>query len=406
MTTSRWTDPFLNQLRTETDSHADAALSLIPRDGEKSGISTLFREMNSNDEHPLAQSFPVLDNFFETTGNIPSDVDIDRINRGEEVFRRHAFEGALALLAKSLPEGYQAPNLAIILNISGDLRTHTYKRLLATLQTVVNVSTFHGFQQGGRAVVTAQKLRLLHAGIRHLTRKYRPEFNKKYGEPANQEDMLGTILGFSLLVIEGWRTLDVGLTRNEEEDFLYLWLVFAQMMGIHPRGEHASRAYIPTGVDDATDFYRAYERRHYVDGSENPDGVALAVANLAMLHDRIPLILRILGFGLLPRICMQDLMGAEACARLGISAVVGHPVIKWLIIHAHKIATIFERKEYADYERLGMIFFQGLINRAYDGSVEFTVPTDLQQLDAMVDQKGVHIRPPSGKAMSANPHAS
>ena len=95
------------------------------------------------------------------------------------------------MLAKSLPEGYAAPNLAQVLNLSGDLRNRTYKRLLATLQLVLNVSSCTGFGPGGRAVISAQKLRLLHAGTRYITRKARPHFEEKYGVPVNQEDMLG-----------------------------------------------------------------------------------------------------------------------------------------------------------------------------------------------------------------------
>ena len=100
--------------------------------------------MDVNDEIAPARLFPAVGNFFESTENLPSDVDLGRIHRGEEGFEQHAFEGALGLLTKCLPEGYQAPNLSIILNISGDLRKQTYRRLLATLQTVVNVSTLHG----------------------------------------------------------------------------------------------------------------------------------------------------------------------------------------------------------------------------------------------------------------------
>ena len=117
------------------------------------------------------------------------------------MFWKHAYSIALVLLAKSLPEGYAAPNLAQVLNMSGDLRNRTYKRLLATLQLVLNVSSCTGFGPNGRAIISAQKLRLLHAGTRYITRKARPHFEEQYGVPVNQEDMLGTILGFSLLVI-------------------------------------------------------------------------------------------------------------------------------------------------------------------------------------------------------------
>jgi hypothetical protein len=388
MTDNRWSEDFLNRLRKESDPRADEALQRVLQDHEAMAISTLFSRMNSNDDAPIESSFPVLARFFEETGNLPTDIDIGRIQHGGDVFRRHIFAGALVLLSRSLPEGYQAPNLSIILNISGELRTHTYKRLLATLQTVVNVSSSGGFQRGGKAVITAQKLRLLHAGVRHLTRRYRPNYESTYGVPVCQEDMLGTIIGFSLLVIEGWRTLGAGLSRNEEEDYLYLWLTFARMMGVHPAGEHRSLAYIPRDLDDATLFYRAYQRRHYVQPSQNPDGVALAHANLAMLHKQIPRLLRFLGFGILPRLLMQELMGSDACSRLRIMRLPGQTVLKWILSRIHALVSPEARALGPIEERFGLIFFQHIIDRAYDGTVTFTVPLDMRQLKTMTFGNG------------------
>ena len=60
MTNSRWTEEFLNRLRTESDPRADEALQLIFKDQEANAISTLFSRMDSNDEAPIESTFPVL----------------------------------------------------------------------------------------------------------------------------------------------------------------------------------------------------------------------------------------------------------------------------------------------------------------------------------------------------------
>jgi hypothetical protein len=386
--TSKWSNAFLDQLRQEGDPEADAALQRALEKNEAEGIRKLFAVMNSNDDIPPENHFPTIADFFARTNALPADVDRSRLDRGEAVFEAHAFSGALVLLAKSLPEGYQAPNLTRILNISGDLRVHTYRRLLGTLQTVVNVSTSHGFEPGGRAVITAQKLRLLHAGIRSLTRRYRPDFSAEYGVPANQEDMLATVLGFSFLVIEGWRILNAGLAPQEEEDFLYVWLTFARMMGIHPPGQPESTDYIPANVAEATDFYRRYEVRHYVKGDANPDGVALADANRHMLVSLIPWFLRIFGFGVIPRLCMTDLMGKEACSNLQIKPSGFHPILRSLLLNAHRVLRPSVHGHGSDHERLGMILFQGLIDASYGKPVTFSVPLDMQQMREMVGTPG------------------
>ncbi len=392
---NRWNDAFLDSLRRQGDPLADEAFQILIQDGEAAKAKKLFAEMDANNEIPPATLFPELHEFFSTTERLPANVDLDRIRRGEDVFTRHPFTGALVLLAKSLPEGYAAPNLAIILNMSGDLRVHPYKRLLATLQTVVNVSTIRGFQNGGRAVITAQKLRLLHAGIRHITHRYRPDFEPKYGVPANQEDMLGTIMGFSSLVIEGMRTLQVGLTKPEEEDFLYVWRVFAHMMGIHPAGKPDSLDYLPESVADAEQFYQAYRRRHYVDADKNPDGVALAAANLGMLRHFVPWPLKLFGMGLLPRLYMQILMGEEQCRKIRIRPVRGHHILRWILLHLHSLWRPFERTGRSHHEHFGMTLFQGMIKREYGGEVTFTIPADLGDLRRMVDDnpRTSHNRP-------------
>jgi hypothetical protein len=333
--------------------------------------------MDSNDETPPESLFPVASKFIEATRTFPSWVDLARIQRGEDLFWRHAYSIALVLLNKSLPEGYAAPNLSIILNISGNLRTHTFKRLLATLQLVLNVSSVGGFTPGGRAVISAQKLRLLHAAIRHLARKTRPDFEHTYGVPVNQEDLIATITGFSYLVILGLRTMGAGLTPDEENDFYYTWRVFAALMGIHPPGDPNSTAYLPDGIEDLGSFYAQYCHRHYVPAVQNPNGVALAAANMHMLRSMIPRPLRFLGFGCVPRLAMYDLMGPEACARIGIAPLPGHPIIKWLLLHLHPFVASKGSRNAGRHDRLARIIFQDMIKSAYGGEVTFTVPDSM-----------------------------
>ncbi len=380
MSASRWTETYLDEMRTQGDPLADESLQSIVHADEAGVIRSLFRTMNANDAVPPGNVFPALTRFFEQTNVLPPGVDQQRILRGERVFIRNVYLAALALLTKSLPEGYAAPNLSIILNISGELRTHTFRRLLATLQTVINVSSCHGFQQGGRAVITAQKLRLLHSGIRHLTKKSRPEYASRYGVPVNQEDMLGTVMGFSLLVLRGLRALGARLSRQEEEDFLYLWLVFSRMMGIYPHANPNDISYIPADVDDAEAFYGLYERRHYVDAAQNPDGVALGQANVAMLEQMIPFPLRLFGFRSMPRICMEELMGTEGIERLAVEPLRGHVVLRWILRNLHALIRPYMSVAPHIDGHFGMGLLQYLISSSYGGQVTFSVPVDMKEL--------------------------
>jgi hypothetical protein len=352
----------------------------------------VFRELNTNDHIPSHDVFPSLAAFCGSTHQLPDFVDTVRIARAEQVFIANAFPIVLVLLSKSLPEGYSAPNLSIILNLSGNLRKHPYHRLLSVLQMVLNVASLGGFEHGGSAIVTAQKVRLLHAGIRHIIDERMPGYRERYGVPVNLEDMLATIMGFSYLVILGMREMHCNLRPDEEEDLLYLWRVFALLCGIHPPGEGHSMAWIPEDVEDARLFYEAYARRHYVEASENPDGVALTESNLAMLRDMLPPLLRRLGFGLAPQVYMLHLVGIEGCRRVGVEALSGHRILKAVFdilpqiwYRGSRLVSATTKEIHPRrHHSLSRLLFQHLIDDAFGHAVSFTVPVTIKDFHRMV----------------------
>ena len=353
-----------------------------------SEVNFLFKLARA-DNQPLRPDLPPpLLEFVERTHRLPAGVDLERVHRGEAVYMRHAFTAALVLLSKSLPEGYQAPCLTEILMISRDLARSPYDRLLGVLQMLVQVCSVHGFSPGGQVIVTAQKMRLLHAGIRTLVSRHRPDYEQRHGVPVNHEDMLATLMAFSYLVIEGLQRLDVGLTDEEAEDLYYLWQVFARMVGIHPPDDPDSTAYIPQDLAEAAEFYASYSRRHYVDAAQNPAGVTLALDNLEMLQSLIPLPLAVLGLHPMPQIYMWELMGAETCDRLRLQPVTNHPVLQELLLKAvgthQRIADHLPAKP---VEAFSQKVFQAMINQQYGGQVEFLIPDSMATLHRLAPEE-------------------
>ena len=217
MNSDRWSDDaFLDTLAGLGDVEADACFAELQGVLAKQDFAGLFDSLNANDEPLPADMNPVLRAFFDKAVRLPQmdgqDVDRAQLTRGEKVFMTHAFPSALVLLVKSLPEGYSAPRLSRVLALSGNLRHHPYRRLLGVLQMLINVTSVGGFESKGLAIVTAVKMRMLHAGIRNIVPKYEPEFEKEFGTPVSLEDMLGTVMGFSLLVIQGLQRMHIGLT--------------------------------------------------------------------------------------------------------------------------------------------------------------------------------------------------
>jgi len=283
---TRWSDDaFLDEIRRHVDPEADACVARVFAEGAAAGSAALFRHTTSNDDRLPEGSPPALVEFFQATRPLPPGADPARLARGEFVWMKNAFPAALVLLAKSLPEGYAAPSFGQVLSFSGDLERHPYRRLLGVLQMVVNVSSPGGFAENGKAVNTAQKMRLMHAAIRSLVlRRMKPPFDAaRLGPPVNLEDMLATIMGFSWLLIDGVRRLDLPLGDQEAEDLYYLWRVFALLMGIHPPGKPHDDSLIPATIAEADTFYASYVRRNDTTAERNPYGVVLTQANLTMM---------------------------------------------------------------------------------------------------------------------------
>jgi ER-bound oxygenase mpaB/B'/Rubber oxygenase, catalytic domain len=388
MPTTQWSDDgFLDGLRRQGDFLADGAVERLIQEGDVSEVNRLFQVMRS-DNQPLPPDLPPpIQEFLDKTSRLPAGLDLARIERGEAVYMRHAFTAALILLAKSLPEGYQAPCLTEILMISRDLARSPYDRLLGVLQMLVRVCSIHGFTPGGDVIITAQKMRLLHAGIRNLVHGRRPEYEQRYGVPVNHEDMLATLMAFSYLVIEGLQQLDVGLADQEAEDLYYLWQVFARMMGIHPADDPDSTAYIPQSVAEAAEFYASYSRRNYVEAAQNPAGVTLTRDNLEMLQNMIPHALASLGLREMPQIYMWDLMGAEACGRLGIPPVSGHKILKGLLLKAvHLEQRLIDLLPARPVEAFSQMVFQGMIDQQYGGQVQFLIPDSMATLHRLAPE--------------------
>jgi hypothetical protein len=166
MALDKWSDDaFLDSLRQQGDPLADRAVARLHEDRGIEAVSRSFKLLTS-DHQPLPDDAPEpYREFMAATAEPPPGIDLERLNRGAEAFRRHTFPACVTLLAASLPSGYSAPCLSRVLTVSDNLGHHPYRRLMGVLQLIVDVSTKMRHDDG-RAHLTARKLRLLHSGIR------------------------------------------------------------------------------------------------------------------------------------------------------------------------------------------------------------------------------------------------
>ena len=384
----KWSDDsFLDRLRASTDDDANETVAHLKLHGDDlPSVNRVLRSLRSMDQGLPADAPQVFREFMDRhrSGCSSCQIDDEIIARGGRTFFHWAYPAAVVMLASSLPSGYSAPALSRVLTISDELAVHPYRRLLAVIQMLINISS-PDHEEHPDAETSALKLRLLHAGVRLLVPSSRPGYLEEFGKPINHEDMLATIMGFSLLVLDGVRTLGFEIDGEDADAFWQMWRRFARLMGIVPDNAFEIDDFVPTTLADARAFYRSYQRRWFCHSpEENPDGVRLTERNRQMMLDLIPWPLRMVGLGRAPDILMTDLLGEEGLARLGMQPLVGHR-----FDHAMLHSVLRFGQDVSDVgDHFSSLFaatiLKGMIKRGM-GKVRFSVPGSVEALHQMAE---------------------
>jgi hypothetical protein len=172
---------------------------------------------------------------------VPSWVDWARIRRGQEFYVANAAAAGTCLLNLGLIAGFGASRLNRVLESTAYLSAAqpdiAYRRLLDTLQMVVDVLGEGALRVGGEGWRSVVAVRLLHAAVRvRLVDGGRWDGPAAAGEgvPINQEDMVATQLAFSLVVCLGMERLGVAwhLSDAAMSDYLHLFKYVGHLLGI------------------------------------------------------------------------------------------------------------------------------------------------------------------------------
>ncbi|MBI1836168.1 MAG: DUF2236 domain-containing protein [Flavobacteriia bacterium] len=242
-TTNKWTESFLKSMSYQTDPVAEEIIHDIVLGDDFSELRQLFMSLNDNNDiekgNDLDQS---VYNYFNTNMDLPLWADESKIALAQEVYVRYGPQVSLILNFYALPLCYSCKNGAKVLAATGRLTGankdvgRTFRRLFETSKIVMDVMTPGGLSPDGAGIVTAKKVRLYHAAIRYflLHEKYNPEGwdIEEMGAPINQEEMAGTLMSFSALIISGLELLGAKLTEKEKDAYIHLWIVVGYFMGV------------------------------------------------------------------------------------------------------------------------------------------------------------------------------
>jgi hypothetical protein len=220
----------LDAYRQKGDLLADELMQkLFEKHGHKLG-SILMPFLSDFDTHDFSEQDDETIAFFENNKSLPPFYDLKEIVRATEFFKKYQANIGIILGCYSLPYCYLGEDGARVLGFSGRIQQDTYNRLLETGKFVKNVMT-QRFWEEKTITVLILKVRLMHAFWRFMILKS-GKWDMKWGIPINQEDMLGTNLSFSLIVLRGLRKLGVEVDSVFEKAYYHHWAVVGSFLGI------------------------------------------------------------------------------------------------------------------------------------------------------------------------------
>ena len=246
----KWTDPLLDEMREIADPFADEVVAAIIDSGGLEAFDEAMKFLVDNRDEIPASLPKLMHEYFERTSALPEWADREKILQGEDVFNLHGPEMITALFFVALPYAYATRKGSNVLAISAELTRHVHRRIFRTAQFIMDVMQPGGLGPSGRGIRSAQKVRLIHAAIRYYMAnkpKWRWEWKPEWGLPINQEDLAGTLMDFSVGVMQGLERMGIRLTPQEAEAYLHCWKVVGHIMGVRPE-------LIPENVKDAFDL--------------------------------------------------------------------------------------------------------------------------------------------------------
>lgn len=235
--TSIWTPEFLAQCLQRADPLADNAVARIVENNGSDEALRLFSLLIRNIEMPVSQLPAEVGPFLVDTRALPVWADAPTIADAHRFFLDHGPKALFLLYFKSLPLLYSLPKGAVVLvrtsrltNEDQSLRIFA-RRIAETGQFMVDVMAPGELTSGGRGITSIQKVRLIHASIRHFLQAEGWDTNE-LGQPINQLHMAMTLMSFSIAVLDGLAQFGIEVPEAWKEAYMHAWRAIGHNLGI------------------------------------------------------------------------------------------------------------------------------------------------------------------------------
>lgn len=374
----RFSDELLDSMRLRGDDAADAVVREVFARGEVAAVDALMAHLGRDDAPPPAGLPAIVTTYLEDTAALPPH-DTEAVRRAEDLFASHGPEILVTLGFYALPASYAARKGVQVLHRTAYLQRRPMRRVFETTQMVLDVMRPGGLSARGTGVRTAQKVRLLHASVRHLltVRSEAAPWPADLGVPINQEDLAGTLMTFSHVVLDGLSKLSCALTPDDEEAYQAAWAVVGHLMGIDAQ-------LIPSSGEEAKQLTQAIYRRQIAASKE---GTELTLALLEGFESLVPVpVLRRMPSALLHYFLEDDgishrniraLLGAPAAGEMGAFV----DAIEGFVCRASKFTGREVDPLALASRRYGLAMVDALVGLEQRGAkASFAIPAELRAL--------------------------
>ena len=252
--TRLFSDDLLQHYRQQGDTPADTVIAALVEAEGPAKLRSLMSWLADISDFSVTQQHPGIQDFFRQYATLPAWADPDRMKQGMTFFKKHARHIGLTLGFYSLPYSYLGAYGAQVLWLTERIKNDTTRRLQETGEWVFAVNTPKEWATGN-AINRTLKIRLIHAGARWFS-LHSGRWNMEWGYPVNQEDMAGTNLVFSYIVLLGLRKSGITAGEQEEEDYLHHINVVNYVNGV-------SDELLPKNLREAYTLNHAIARRQF-----------------------------------------------------------------------------------------------------------------------------------------------
>src|ERR1700761_4553906 len=279
---SRWTDALLDHMRELGDPVADMPVAAVLERGGVDAVNAMMQTLVRVDQLVPAALPDEIRASRDEPLPLPEWADMGKINRGQQLFETWGLEIACCLFCASLPSAYAAAKGVKVLYMTAQLDTNARRRVMETGQFLIDAANVGGLNDDGKGRRTIQRVRLMHAAVRHLI-KARNEvtpgmWHPDWGIPINQEDLAGTRMSFSYVFSEPMRRLGVRVPAKDVDAYLHLWNVIGHLLGVRDE-------LLVHDAADATALVATIRRRQF---AASPEGQEMTRALLNLMDQLTP----------------------------------------------------------------------------------------------------------------------